>query len=80
MAVDRDKVGRIADSISEAIAEHSVVDEASVSEAISAVFTVLSTMLKGVRKMQDADERIHNIAQINSMLLNLMIEGGTKPN
>lgn len=80
MPPDKDKISRISEDLTEVLSEYSLTEDATASEAIFAVISVLSTLLKGVKKLQDPNEKIQSAAQINAMLLNLMVENSSRPN
>lgn len=54
-------------------------DEASPSEVLSAIFTLLDRSLRGVRRFQDDTERFANAKEISRVLNDLLMDHGKVP-
>jgi len=79
MAADPKKVELLVNHLSESIELMVKEEDASASDVMSALFTILDTLISGVRRVEAAEERQHNATQINQMLLQLMVEHNKKP-
>ncbi len=76
---DEATVERLTEYIMEVVAECFEEENVSTSDVISALFTVLERTLRGIRKLQEPDERFHNAREIKKVLDELLIEFGRVP-
>ncbi len=77
---DPDHVRALARAAMNAMEHTADPDLTSVSEVLSACFTVLSWMLQTVQKVQLPEDRLHNTHEIYRILQEMQVEFGSLPN
>ena len=76
---NEETVEKLTNYIMEVVAECFEEEDVTTSDVISALFTVLERTLRGIRKLQDPDERFHNAKEISRILNELLVEFGRVP-
>lgn len=76
---DEDKIEKLSDYILDAVAECFEDEETSSQEVLAAFLLTLERTLRGLRKVQEPEERFENAQLIKTALNDLLIEFGRVP-
>jgi hypothetical protein len=76
---EEEKIEKLADYMLEVVAECFEEDDVTTSDVIAALFVVLGRSLRGIRKLQEPEERFPNALIIRQALQDLLVEFGRVP-
>ncbi len=74
-----EKIEKLADYMLDVVAECFEEEDVSTSDVIAALFLVLERTLRGIRKLQEPEDRFPNAVLIRQALQDLQVEFGRVP-